>query len=202
MRPFLAVLAVSLAVSPGKRTAAQAPAPTAPVGAPAQPSASGGSVRSDRMAVEVLPPRAGNEIRLPEGFIRLEGSRAAPAGLASFGTYRAVPAASYQAVASGAAAPPGGYGSVPPAPPGPTRDPCRAERSRYLRRLLYMSGIDLDDPLAFLEGLSGPNGYPAQYVFTTIGFLPGTDPIHALAWDQELRSLARELTACSQAGGR
>lgn len=202
MRTFLAVLAVSLAVSPGNRTTAQAPAPRAPVGAPAQPSTSGGSVRSDRMAVEVLPSRAGNEIRMPEGFIRLEGSGAPPAGLASFGTYRAASPSSYQAVASAAATPPGGDDGVSPAPPALPRDPCRAVRSRYLRRLLYMSGIDLDDPLAFLEGLSGPNGYPAQYVFTTIGFLPGTDPIHALAWDQELRSLARELTACALGGGR
>ncbi len=201
MRPFLAVLAVFLVVSPGKRAAAQAPAPRAPMGAPALPSTSGGSVRSDRVTVEVLPPRAGSEIRTPEGFIRMEGSPA-PSGVASFGTYRAGQPASYQVVASAAAATPGENGGVSPAPPEPRRDPCRAERSSYLRRLLYMSGIDLDDPLAFLEGVAGPNGYPAQYLFTTIGLLPGTDPIRALAWDQELRSLARELTSCSQASAR
>jgi hypothetical protein len=137
---------------------------------------------------------------MPEGFIRLEGTSAVPAGYASFGTYRAAQSASYQVVAS-AAAPPGGDRVLPP-PPGPPRDPCRAERSSYLRRLLYMQGIYLDDPIAFLEGMTGPGGYPPQYLFTALGLLPSLDPIRPLAWDQELRSLARDLSACSQAGDR
>jgi len=213
MRIFLALLTVSLAVTPAERTSAQAPAPLTS-GSPALQSSASGSVRSDLMSIEVLPPRAGNEIRTPEGFVRLEGSSAAPAGLATFGTYRPVPVraptagarsaamAGAQAEAPvGAAQPGGGDGAIPP-PPGSLRDPCRAERSRYVRRLLVMSGIDLDDPLALLEGMTGPGGYPAHYLFTVIGLLPGADPIRPLAWDQELRSLARDLAACSRESER
>jgi hypothetical protein len=172
----------------------------------------GGSVRSDRMALELLPPRTGNEIRTPEGFIRLEGSGAAPASLVSFGTYRPVPvppqvtpaAHGTPAVARTEAAEgaPGGDGSALSAAASPAHEPCRVERSRYVRRLLAMSGIDLDDPLAFLEGMAGAGGYPAHYLFTAVGLLPGSDPIRPLAWDLELRSLARELAACSRASER
>lgn len=210
MRTFLAAIAVCLAVTPAVRAVAQASARLAPVASPAPPAMAGGSVRSDRMALELLPPRAGNEIRTPEGFIRLEGSGAAPASLVSFGTYRPVPP---QVTAAAHGTPvvartdaveeaSGGDGSAPSAAASPAREPCRVERSRYLRRLLSMSGIYLDDPLAFLEGMTGAGGYPAHYLFTAVGLLPGSDPIRPLAWDLELRSLARELAACSQAGDR
>lgn len=210
MRTFLAAIAVCLAVTPAVRAVAQAPARLAPVAAPAPPAMAGGSVRSDRMALELLPPRAGNEIRTPEGFIRLEGSGAAPASLVSFGTYRPVPpqvtaaARGTPVVARTEAAEgtPGGDGGALSAAASPAREPCRAQRSRYVRRLLAMSGVDLDDPLALLEGMTGAGGYPAHYLFTAVGLLPGSDPIRPLAWDLELRSLARELAACSRASER
>ena len=185
MRTFLVLLAVSLAVSPAERATAQGSTPPTATVAPAPPPAAGGSVRSDRMSLEVLPPRAGTEIRTAEGFIRLEGSGAAPAGLASFGTYRSVPlpatvrsapAAAQAEAAADVALPVGGDNALPP-PMGSPANPCRAERSRYFRRLLLMSGIELDDPLAFLEGMAGPGGYPAHYLFTVLGLLPGTEPI-------------------------
>jgi hypothetical protein len=211
MRTFLAAIAVCLAVTPAVRAVAQAPARLAPAASPAPPAMAGGSVRSDRMALELLPPRTGNEIRTPEGFIRLEGSGAAPASLVSFGTYRPVPpqvtaaARGTPVVARTEAAEgaPGGDGSSAlSAAASPARDPCRGQRSRYVRRLLTMSGIDLDDPLAFLEGMTGSGGYPAHYLFTAVGLLPGSDPIRPLAWDLELRSIARELAACSRASER
>ena len=156
-----------------------------------------GVVRSDRGAVEVLPPRPGaTEIRTPEGFIRVEGG-VLGAGAGSFGVYQA-----------GARVPPPPLVAVAARPQvedvaraQPLAEPCRPERSRYLRRLLYMAGIDLEDPLGFLEGLSGREGTSSGILFTAYGLLPAIDPIHPLAWDLELRSLARELAACQRGEG-
>ena len=147
--------------------------------------------------VESLPQRAGPaEVRIPEGFIRVEGGGAA-AGRGSFGVY---PAGAYRSSAppaqvvapSGEAAP-----RAPDEAPARLADPCRRERNRYVRRLLRMDGIDVDDPLAILDGLSGPAGYSGSLLFSAYGLLPGVDALRPLAWDFELQSLARELSACA-----
>jgi hypothetical protein len=62
-----------------------------------------------------------------------------------------------------------------------------------------MTGVDLDDPLAFLDGLAGPGGYQGALLATPLGVLPGVDPVRPLAWDAELRSRARDLAACARA---
>jgi len=62
-----------------------------------------------------------------------------------------------------------------------------------------MTGVDVDDPITFLEGLAGPGGYQGALLATALGVLPGVDPIRPLAWDAELRSRARDLTACARA---
>ena len=164
---------------------------TAGQGEPAAPAPRAGAT------VEMLPQRGGRtEIRTPQGFVRVDDPRGAASGSGTFGVY-----------------PAGAYGRTPPPPgsaaevasrepaPRPAADPCRRERSRYLRRLLQMDGIDLDDPLAVLDGLSGPEGYAGAALFSGYGLLPVVDPIRPLAWDLELRSLARDLAACA-AGAR
>ncbi len=78
-----------------------------------------------------------------------------------------------------------------PPPPPPPADGCRAERDRYLRRLLYMAGIDVDDPATLLEALRGP-----PLPFGPFGVVLPVDPVHPLAWDLELRSAARDLVEC------
>lgn len=162
-------------------------------------SAPGGTVRSDRATLEVVPPRAGaSEIRTPEGFIRVE-SGVIGGGAASFGVYQRAVAS--RPAPTSAAAPPRSVQApegVPNAPPvAPPLDPCRAERSRYVKRLLYMSGIvDVPEPLDFLEGLAGTAQATGPLLFTEYGQLPGIDPIRALAWDLELKSIARELADC------
>ena len=167
--------------------------------AAAQQQAASGAVRADRAAVEVLPPRTGSpEIRTPEGFIRMEGG-ALGAGVGTFGVYPAgsrVPPP--PALLAAAIQPrPGDAG-----PPEKAPDRCRPERSRYLRRLLYMIGIDLEDPIGFLDGLAGREGASAPLLFTAYGLLPDIDPVRPLAWDFELKSLARELAACQREGSR
>lgn len=157
-----------------------------------------GVVRSDRGVVEVLPPRpAATEIRTPEGFIRVEGG-VLGAGAGTFGVYQAGARVPPPPPLVAAAARPQ-VEDVTRAQPFP--EPCRPERSRYLRRLLYLAGIDLEDPLGFLEGLSGREGTSSGILFTAYGLLPALDPIHPLAWDLELRSLARELAACQRGEG-
>jgi hypothetical protein len=65
-----------------------------------------------------------------------------------------------------------------------------------------MIGIDLEDPLGFLDGLAGSEGYSGALLFTPYGQLPVIDPIHPLAWDLELKSLARELASCQRGAPR
>lgn len=164
--------------------------------AAAQQQAVPGAVRADRAAVEVLPPRAGAmEIRTPEGFLRVEGGALA-AGTGTFGVYPAGSRAPAPPALVARAAP----AQAPDATAAPVRpaERCRPERARYLRRLLYMSGIDLEDPVAFLDGLAGREGAPEALLFTAYGLLPSVDPIRPLAWDFELQSLARELTGCQR----
>lgn len=172
--------------------------------------AAAGAVRADRAAVEVLPPRAGaSELRTPEGFLRVEGGTIG----ASSGTFGVYPAGAYGAGTStggayGAGArppPPSAAASPQPqrevAPAGPPADleRCRPERTRYLRRLLYFVGIDVDDPVALLDGLAGaPGAASGPFLFTAYGALGGLEPLRPLAWDQELRSLGRALAACQR----
>jgi hypothetical protein len=158
-----------------------------------------GTVRAGRAAVEVLPARGAAEIRTPEGFIRAEGPALA-AGAGTFGVYPAGSRMPPPPALLTAAARPQQDETAAPARPS---DPCRPERSRYLRRLLYAIGIDLEDPIAFLDGLVGREGSSSgPLLFTAYGQLGMVDPIHPLAWDLELKSLARELAACQAAGAR
>ncbi|MFL5274627.1 MAG: hypothetical protein ACJ79E_21435, partial [Anaeromyxobacteraceae bacterium] len=93
----------------------------------------------------------------------------------------------------------GGTTAHDAAPRPPPVDPCRRERSAYLRQLLRATGVDLDDPLALLDGLAGPRGYDAAALFTPYGLVPGVDPIQPLAWDSTLRTLANDLARCARA---
>src|ERR671938_346496 len=77
-------------------------------------------------------------VRTEPGALELTGPRS------SFGFYRA-PARP--------PAPPPPAAALPPRAAAP--DPCRAERSAYVRHLLRMAGIDEADPLALVEGLAG-----------------------------------------------
>jgi len=164
--------------------------------------AAGTSRRPATPTLETLPARGVTaEIRTPEGFIRLEGAARPTSGSGAFAVY---PAASYSRAAPPPGSEDGAAGEATPqapdeAAPPPTPDPCWRERNAYLRRLLRMDGIDLEDPLALLDGLSGPAGHANRLLFTAYGLLPGVDPIQPLAWDFELRSLARELTTCAAA---
>jgi hypothetical protein len=125
-----------------------------------------------------------NEIRIPEGFVKAEASptRTATKTSTSTGSSTSSPAP-----------------AEPSKPRDPAADACRDERSAYLKRLLHMAGVEVDDPISFLEGLAGPGGYQGALLTTPLGVLPGVDPVRPLAWDQELRSRARDLAACARA---
>jgi hypothetical protein len=172
----------------------------APFAVHGQATGASGLVRSQQAAVEMLPARAGPvEIRTSEGFIRAEGQVPTPTAAGSFGVYRAGGAARAAPPPAGTAYAGSGPQGARPGPAGEPQagaDPCRHERARYYRRLLQAAGIDVQDPVALLEGLAGPGGYAGAVLFSGYGLLAGVDPIRPLAWDFELRSLAKDLAAC------
>jgi hypothetical protein len=136
------------------------------------------------------------------GYVQTERGRLEiGAGGGFFGTARAAPAPPpFDSAALRSRRTEGGTTAHGAAAPRPTpADPCRRERSAYLRQLLRATGVDLDDPLALLDGLAGPGGYDAAELFTPYGLVPGVDPIQPLAWDSTLRTLANDLTRCTLA---
>lgn len=185
-----------------------------PATARADDAPTGGRIESDQARIEILRPGGQREIRTPEGFLRVEDPAEPGDGarLGSFGTYHV--AALPPDAGDGAidvAAPPVEAPLEPPprvrrdglvdtsAPVG-GGDPCRPQRARYLRRVLYMSGIEVDRPLELLDGLAGPVSQGGNVLAG--GFLlPGFDAVKPLAWDQELRSLGRDLATCEARSG-
>jgi hypothetical protein len=161
--------------------------------AAAQPS--GGFVRGDEATIEILPPTSERELRTPEGWLRIEEGEADDGeAQGSFGTYRPLPEApsSGQSDAESRA-------MAPPYAARAVADPCRGHRQRYLLRIMRLAGVQLDRPLDVVEGLTGPAGYRLDPV--VVGMLAGADPLRSLAWDSELRSIARDLAACTTGGG-
>jgi hypothetical protein len=125
------------------------------------------------------------------GFVETERGRLeVGAGGAFFGTAKAATATPPRPPIATA---------TPTATSAPAADPCRPQRSAYLRQLLRATGVDLDDPLALLDGLAGPRGYDAAALFTPYGLVPGVDPLQPLAWDSTLRTLADDLARCARA---
>ncbi len=178
--------------------------------------AAGGRIESDQARIEILRAGGQREIRTPEGFLRVEDPPA-PGDedrLGSFGTYHpavlvpdetgddaldvaARPARPTHPAEAPLEAPPAlrRDGLVDTTAPIPGADPCRPQRTRYLRRVLRMSGIDVDRPIELLDGLAGPASQGGNLLLG--GYLiPGFDAVRALAWDQELRSLGRDLATC------
>jgi hypothetical protein len=144
------------------------------------------------------------EIRIPEGFVRSDQASAPAAARAAPGTAlrearppARVPEAALPAVeAEGGAARTDAAGSRPETA---AAERCRPERSRYLGRVLRLAGVEVDDPLAFLEGLAGPGGLAPALLYSPHGLLPGFDPIRPLAYDFEAQNLARDLAECARA---
>lgn len=167
----------------------------------------GGQIETDEANIEIVRPHHGRVIQTPEGFLRVEDGPdldRSP-GLGSFGTYHPTSAANAPeagpgSTGSGAADPSERVqvrpdGMVDTTAPVPGTDPCRPQRGRYLRRLLEMSGVKVDRPLDLLDGLAGPSAAGGN-VLVSGWVAPGVDPLKPLAWDQELRSLGRDLAAC------
>jgi hypothetical protein len=186
-------LALGLALA-----AALAPA-AARAGGPAD-----GTIQSDAARIEILgkPVRVGETIELPEGFLRVEEEGTEDERVGSFSV---VPAATLRATADARtrAAPqaPAAAGAPDAASPevaalvarAATDPACREQRSAYLRELWKMSGIEVKDPEALIEGLEGP----AQGARTGFfWFALATDPFRPLAWSSDLRSRADALASC------
>lgn len=177
-----------------------------------------GTITSDQSTIEILGSNGEREIRTPEGFIRVEPGQAPEEGTGSFSIVQASEfGEEADADPSPAPPPPPAVRELRPGPataswrhvaversgiadtaaPQPGPDPCQEQRARYARRLLRSAGVDVDDPVALMQGLAGPGAYGSDIL--TSGYLfTGLDPIRPLAWDMELRSIARDLATCEQ----
>jgi hypothetical protein len=162
----------------------------------AEPAPAKGHVESDQGRFEILgrPLHAGDRIELPEGYLVVEEDGPDDGAVGSFGVVSAELFAPPAAPASEAF----DAGDLEPtraqaaslAAPGAG---CRAERAAYLSELWRASGIEVDDPIALLEGLeAGSTGPGAGFYW----FALATDPFRPLAWSSELRSRADALARC------
>lgn len=172
----LAVLVVSLSLAVALPVAAEGPAE--------------GRIEGEGVHVEVLGQAVavGERVDLPEGWFRLEEEGVEDREVGSFSIVAPSDAGDGTAVALASAAP------APAVPPATAKSgpPCRAERSAYLRELLRISGVEVEDPEALLEGLDAGQGGATGYGW----FALQTDPLRPMAWSSDLRDRARALAAC------
>ena len=117
-----------------------------------------GRIVTDEVTIEIVHPHHGRVIETPEGFLRVEDGPDLDQSdqVGSFGTYHAGPT-SGESVPDRVAqrTPTEGLehtalrpdGLVDRSAPVPGHDPCRPQRSLYLRRLLEMSGVKVDRPV-------------------------------------------------------
>lgn len=213
--------AFALAAGLALGASAQPPAgsPPAPPDGPAPAGEPvGGEIRSEDARSEILPepPAVGRTVTTPEGWYRVEAAPSRDTG--ATGSLSVVPRARF---APPAAAPRAAAGA-PTAAPGEAApaievsveaspDPCREEKERYLAQLLeYLEIDDLESPLSLLEGIEQLPVGTGLGAFTRLSLfgLPAAgpvavDPVRPLAWDLELRSIARDLAGCIRdRGGR
>jgi hypothetical protein len=164
--------------------------------APAAPLAAdrvAGLVQTDQGQIEILgqPVRVGERVDLPEGWYRVEEAGPEDGRVGSFGI---VSASSFPASAPAVAADPPEEGA-----PGAGKKAvhsCGAERTAFLKELLRGSGVEVQDPASFLEGLGGDEFAPG---LSTLWLALATDPVRSLSWSSELRSRADALARCARA---
>ena len=161
----------------------------------ADPAAAAGRIETEGSQFEILgrPLRAGDRIDLPEGYLVVEESAPDEGQAGSFGV---VPAETFSQAASGGAAPAAEPGAPADAAPGPVFAACGAERGAYLMELWRASGIEVNVPVALLEGLQGGAVGPSTGFWW---FALATDAFRNLAWSSELRSRADALARCVRA---
>lgn len=153
---------------------------------PAQPA--GGRIESDEGRIEILgrPVRVGERIELPEGFLRVEEAGPEDGEIGSFGVVSAESMRSDAPIAVEVVT------ADEPAGAPPSLPSCRAERAAYFAELWRMSGIEVSDPVALLDGLESGNGARTGYYW----FALATDPFRPLAFSSELRDRAEALVRC------
>jgi hypothetical protein len=160
----------------------------------ADPPRAEGRIDTDEGRVEILgrPVRVGENLELPEGYIRVEEKGTEDEEVGSFTVLPAEALASAAASAS-ESAPSDEPSAQDPAPRTAERPACRPERAAYLAELWKQSGIEVAHPDALLEGLeAGDRGPQAGYYW----FAMATDAFRPLAWSSSLRARADALVRC------
>jgi hypothetical protein len=161
-----------------------------------------GRVESEEGQLEVLgrPLHAGDRIELPEGFLVVEEDAPDDGAVGSFGVLSSevsaplAPAAPAATEAPALEAPGAEQARAEAASLALPGAGCRAERSAYLSELWRASGIDVEDPVALLDGLAAGTGAAAGFYW----FALSTDAFRPLAWSSELRTRADALARCAR----
>lgn len=193
------------------------PAPAGPGPTEEAEGSVGGEIRTEGGRAEILPepPPVGRTVNTPEGWYRVEAGPSRDDG--ATGSFSVVAPALLAPPAPTAPAAPGARTAAAPEDEAggelalvaeAAEDPCRDEKDRYLARLLESLEIDdVEEPLALLQGIEElPAGTGlGPFVRLSLFGLPAAgpvavDPIRPLAWDLELRSIARDLAGCVRAG--
>jgi hypothetical protein len=166
----------------------------------ADPIRTAGWVEGEKGRFEILgrPLHAGDRIELPEGFLVVEEDLPDDGAVGSFGvvsaeTFKESPEAPQRPADT--FAPGGGEPALEASALAAPGGACRNERAAYLAELWSMSGIEVKDPVALLEGLeAGGSGALSGYY----SFAFATDAFRPLAWSSELRSRANDLARCAR----
>jgi hypothetical protein len=168
-----------------------------PLVASSEPPGAEGRIEAGDARVEILghPYRVGETIELPEGYLRVEEAGSEDEEVGSFTVVPAnAPTSLAAAVAAAApAAAPGTFPQEPPPPPPPAAIRCRAERAAFLAEIWKGSGIEVQDPEAFLEAFEGA-GFDLD--LAKLWFALSTDAFRPLAWSSDARGKAKALSRC------
>lgn len=153
-----------------------------------------GRVQTDQGFVEILdrPVRVGERVDLPEGWFRVEEAGPEDGRVGSFAIVSSS-ALSAQDDAEGQAEP----DPSAPADGKPGAPSCRPERAAFVAELFKSHGVEVKDPVGFLQALEGDGFAPG---LATLWLALSTDPVRPLAWSSELRVRADALAHCARGG--
>jgi hypothetical protein len=171
---------------------------TIPLVASSEPPRAEGRIEAGDARVEILgrPYRVAETIQLPEGYLRVEEAGPEDEEVGSFTVVPASAPTSLAAAVAAVSAPAGTPGAFPgelPPPPPPAAIRCRAERAAFLAEIWKGSGIEVQDPEAFLEAFEGA-GFDLD--LAKLWFSLSTDAFRPLAWSSEARGKAKALSRC------
>jgi hypothetical protein len=176
---------------------ALAPALALALAAPAaRADPASGRVETDQGFVEILdrPVRVGERVDLPEGWYRVEEAGPEDGRVGSFAVVSSNTLSAQDDSEAQAEAEPDPSAPADAKPEAPS---CRPERAAFVAELFKSHGVEVKDPVGFLQALEGDGFAPG---LATLWLSLSTDPVRPLAWSSELRTRADALAHCARGG--